>query len=352
MIKYLFQMNYACVLICVFLLIFLIVDRSYEKKIRLLFIIAIAATLILTAADSVDYYIAQGTTPFFIRRVTSALGYALRPLTIFAIALVVRRWEKRTYLLSLPFLFNAAVSFASIWTGWMFYFDSDNQFHRGMLWVLPFVISGFYLIAMLFWNVKEFRRNGVGELLVIIAVVVLTTFAVTLEILKVKFLLNPTIAAGLSAYYLFLHVQIYKRDPLTNLLNRRNFYLDAKEYSNVFMTVVSVDINNLKKINDSEGHDAGDQAIMSVAQAFYTAQSAGFYAYRTGGDEFMILAKKKTEEETGVMLQKMNRYLERTPYSISIGMAVFEPGMDFSQVCKRADDQMYENKRQSRLGRE
>lgn len=84
-------------------------------------------------------------------------------------------------------------------------------------------------------------------------------------------------------------------DPLTGLLNRRAFERDLRrELSrsarhNRRFTVVLVDVDSLKRINDEEGYSAGDQVLRSLSNALSASLRAGDAAYRIGGDEFVLL---------------------------------------------------------------
>lgn len=353
MIKSLIQTNYACVLICIFLFIMLLVDRSFEKKVRILFGVAVITSFILIFVDSIDYYIAQGAEPMLLRSFTTAIGYSFRPFTAMCIALLVRRHERKTYIITcVPVIFNAILNFVSIFTGIVFRFDVQNEFRRGPLGAVPFIISGFYIVLMILWTIQEFKKNGLAEMMTIIIIGFASVLATGIEsIFGMKFILNGTIIVSLAAFYLFLHIQVYKRDALTNLLNRRSFYLDADSLKGTPMAIASIDINNLKKINDTSGHEAGDTAITTVVDALRNNISRGCTLYRTGGDEFMLLCKRTTYDEVKEMLEKARNVLSDTGYSFSSGVASYEPGMNFQNVCIVADEIMYENKRKSKLGR-
>lgn len=73
--------------------------------------------------------------------------------------------------------------------------------------------------------------------------------------------INTTGAVALVFYYLYLNTQQFKRDPMTNALNRRCFYLDAEKNMAGLSAVMSIDLNNLKQLNDGYGHAKGDEAI-------------------------------------------------------------------------------------------
>lgn len=117
--------------------------------------------------------------------------------------------------------------------------------------------------------------------------------------------------------------------------------MDAKKLINMPFAVASIDLNNLKKINDTEGHAAGDKAICTVVCCIRKQLINGCTLYRTGGDEFMLLCAKQSRESIECVLQK----IRKTPYSCAIGIAYYEVGDDFETVCAEADAMMYKNKR-------
>jgi diguanylate cyclase (GGDEF)-like protein len=95
--------------------------------------------------------------------------------------------------------------------------------------------------------------------------------------------------------------QLAFQDPLTGLLNRRALderaatSFEAPLGSAHPVTALAVDINDLKAVNDSAGHDAGDQLIRSVARSLAThfARFPGALVARTGGDEFCVLVPRQ-----------------------------------------------------------
>lgn len=149
------------------------------------------------------------------------------------------------------------------------------------------------------------------------------------------------------------------RDPLTNVKNK-TAYQDAEKRFEERMrserpefALVVMDINGLKQVNDSFGHDFGDMLIMDacklVCKVFKRSP-----VYRIGGDEFVTILESGDLEHYQELLENfqiemdaMNRDSRLgNRVSIARGIAVYDSETDlvFANVFKRADDAMYKNK--------
>src|SRR4029079_16405129 len=108
---------------------------------------------------------------------------------------------------------------------------------------------------------------------------------------------------------------LVQMDPLTEALNRHAFHSllrrpEAGHDTATSGSVAVLDIDNLKPINDTWGHTAGDRAIRAVARAMRSLIRADDMLFRWGGDEFLVLMFKLSEEETSRRMQKLNAILE------------------------------------------
>lgn len=114
-------------------------------------------------------------------------------------------------------------------------------------------------------------------------------------------------ASLLLIYYLSLYVLTAKEDTLTQLLNRQCYYADIERLKDQVTAAVSVDMNDLKKINDTQGHDAGDKALKTVAACLAKNELRNKKIYRIGGDEFAIFYLNKTEDEVKKNIEQIGR---------------------------------------------
>ena len=153
-------------------------------------------------------------------------------------------------------------------------------------------------------------------------------------------------------------------DPLTGCRNRRFFEeiigreLQRHRRYGIPMSVLFVDVDRFKAVNDTLGHDAGDRVLREVAALLSNIREAD-YVFRWGGDEFLILLSCGEDEarRRGTALQiDFARYSTAatlpTGVGLSIGCAeVTEEASDVMALIKVADERMYENKRAHRRNR-
>lgn len=350
MLFYLVQTNFIDFAIVVFLIIFLLTNRAMSKEINRVFLFVTLVINVLILADSTDFYLSQGTVPHTLRYFTSATGYAFRPVPIMLFAAILKREEKKQYYMLVPLaIINGILAYTSIFTKWMFYFDENNQFYRGPIGALPFVVSAIYLLCLFLWSIERYRLGYRKESIIVAFIAVMAVVSSGMEtVFHFKFIINGVGAISSVFYYLFLHTQTYKRDALTQALNRHSFYMDCEKYMKVPTVIVSVDINNLKVINDTGGHAKGDLAIVTVAKILQTVFTNCGKLYRTGGDEFVLLCKKSSKENVYELLEDVEQKLDETPYQIAWGLVSYDPSMNFEKALSESDANMYEDKQEKK----
>lgn len=142
-------------------------------------------------------------------------------------------------------------------------------------------------------------------------------------------------------------------DSLTKLYNRRAFQETLDHYlkdENHLFSLVYIDINGLKQINDSFGHKAGDELLKLVASTIKgELKDFNELAYRIGGDEFVIILNNMKLKETTNIVENIKNEISKIkikylPVSISYGCSVKTPKRDIEVVLKEAEDIMYKNK--------
>jgi diguanylate cyclase (GGDEF)-like protein len=140
-------------------------------------------------------------------------------------------------------------------------------------------------------------------------------------------------------------------DVLTQVYNRRGWekLLSAEEkrcqrYGHP-AGVICIDLDDLKPINDSRGHAAGDQLIYQAAQTIDAAVREQDIIARVGGDEFAVLAIECNAVEIQALAERVQTSLAAVEISASVGCASRHPSQGLSVAVKEADQKMYEHKR-------
>ncbi|MGN1105899.1 MAG: GGDEF domain-containing protein [Huintestinicola sp.] len=346
--QWLFESNFTTLIILVFMSVFLSINSIFSKKINSTFGLSILLTAVDVAVSSAEKWTAGYDCPPSVCIFFCAMGYTVRPMIIYLfLKLSLRNYDtsRRTRILMItPMVLNDLAVFSAFFTDIVYTYNSSNEFVRGPLGYFTHVISLIYMIALMVLTVKRFCSRDYSEGLTIFLILTINIVAMISEsIVGIYGTTRTAYALSIVFYYLFFSVESFKRDPLTNSLNRRCFYTDSEKHKEELTAVVSIDLNDLKKINDTMGHAKGDEAICTTVKAIDKAVPKGCSLYRTGGDEFMILCIKKERCNVERLLSDIRSELSKTPYTCALGVA-YTDGEDFDSICAKADAEMYKDK--------
>ena len=161
-------------------------------------------------------------------------------------------------------------------------------------------------------------------------------------------------------------VELAVVDPLTGLNNRHflDAYMDKlisrSKRRNTPISLLITDIDKFKRVNDTYGHDAGDEALREFARRLRGTVRGADLACRFGGEEFLVLMPDTTEQMAVQVAERLRKSIEEMPFDItgesdplsvttSVGVTSFNPELDDSKtLLKRADNALYEAKSQGR----
>jgi diguanylate cyclase (GGDEF)-like protein len=159
---------------------------------------------------------------------------------------------------------------------------------------------------------------------------------------------------------LHMRAEEYQRlaliDPLTGLCNRRmaedRLAAEAsrsRRYGHP-LTVVSLDLDNFKRINDTHGHPVGDLVLKEFARRLGSAVRLSDFAARMGGDEFLVLLPECPTSHVDLLLSRLRPMNveydnQKIPICFSAGWVGYEPGETTEEFLARADRTLYAEKR-------
>lgn len=136
------------------------------------------------------------------------------------------------------------------------------------------------------------------------------------------------------------------RDMLTGLYNRNRYIERLEAYKQVQdqqIGAIYIDLNGLKKVNDEQGHRAGDELIVRAAGTI-----AGIFAedaYRVGGDEFVVILLDVSREEFARKTEQLRRQMQENSVDASIGGVWQASTENLEDLLRRADENMYREKK-------
>lgn len=154
-----------------------------------------------------------------------------------------------------------------------------------------------------------------------------------------------------------------RTDLLTGLPNRRYFLeelardIAQAERYDIPLSVISVDIDYFKKINDRHGHAAGDEALRCLGEVFRNYTRSGDIAARIGGEEFAMACLNTGQDEAQRLAERLSMEMKRRTINydnesfmitLSIGIALREKGDNVEQLLRKADLALYEAKQRGR----
>jgi diguanylate cyclase (GGDEF)-like protein len=152
-------------------------------------------------------------------------------------------------------------------------------------------------------------------------------------------------------------------DPLTGLLNRRRFTeLSTREVTRsrrhqLVFSVLMIDIDHFKRINDTYGHPVGDLAIKALAEVCTNALRPHDLLARFGGEEFVLTLPQTESDGAHIVAERIRATTEAIEvptdqgtvrFTVSIGISTYLTGLPFERIVERADEALYKAKQSGR----
>ncbi|MBQ3796569.1 MAG: GGDEF domain-containing protein [Butyrivibrio sp.] len=345
MFKEFILQNWSLYLVLLAFVIMLKITIFLEHEVIRRMYVLIALIFLLSISVFVEFSLESRAIYPNIRIILMAIRYSATPLIIAQIiyTLVI----KEHWTIFLPSVILVIIDFVSIKTGIVFSIAEDGSLKRGLLGYLPFIVAGIYCLLLIYFLVKRSTKL-ITEIIPIVFLAfcflggLILPFIIGKEYARI---FCPTIGITMFVYYVFSIFSLTKKDAMTQLLNRQAYYNDITQKPQDISSVISLDMNGLKTINDTYGHAAGDKAIKTLAECVFQSLKSRQLPYRIGGDEFAILCRRTSLEETREIAEKIRDLAEDSGISCSIGYCIRESsGMSIGEMLAKADEMMYAEK--------
>ena len=341
-------------------------ETAYRNKFYMSLIYLTAFLLLLDILSRLDGH--TDTIAPVVNRISNFLMFLLCPLVPWVWLLSVydfiyRPQRPNQKLIAVVLAVNAVyviVLLLSLKHGWFYSIDSNNIYRRGPF----FPLASFYVMLLLVGNCVLLARNRKKlekrHFWALQFFGFLPTAGVLLQavVYGVSFPLNFTVLSLLISF-LYLQNQGLHEDFLTGIYNRKmlEVYLDKKisaSTENQTFSAIMLDLDNFKYINDTYGHNAGDETLRNFAELLKSCLRLNDFAARYGGDEFCIVLETSDAASLQRIVDRIDAAVEKynetsgLPYriGISMGYAVyeFESHMDAQDFQRQIDRLMYAQK--------
>ncbi|HEX7062032.1 MAG TPA: GGDEF domain-containing protein [Woeseiaceae bacterium] len=232
------------------------------------------------------------------------------------------------------------------------------QEERMVFWAYPALLAVFYLV-------KPWEALAIAAVALLALAPELGTDMDPLRLTTVYVTLITT-SAFACAFALLTRGQrdqllkLARKDPLTGAGNRRALDEKLKEVcavqtrANVPASLLLIDIDNFKEINDEFGHPAGDQILVRLTEIIQLRIRVTDSLYRIGGEEFVVVIEGQKKEQARRLAEQLRTLVEANELApggavtISLGVAELAAGESPEQWLRRADIALYESKRHGR----
>ena len=274
--------------------------------------------------------------------------------------LLTQRVSKRAFVASIGILIFAFSDFLFLWL------HVNNKYTFGSIsddgWLVGLALL---VMSTQFKASEQITNEGVNPLFVALSVFLSATLLGVITLRPgyfPSFILVPTLLTLIVAFIrmtialrqarsLGTERTLARTDDLTGLSNRRKLIAEMDEIGDLDAALLIMDLDGFKPVNDSFGHDIGDEILKQVAMRFHRALPPGATLARLGGDEFGVLlhANYETSMEVALALHATMSYpfivgKESIDIGVSIGVASNNEDHD---LLRRADVAMYRAKRES-----
>ena len=264
---------------------------------------------------------------------------------------------------------NTLFQLVGVFFGWTVRVDAQGQYSHGPLFMVYmgvcFAVIGLIVIEFIVYG-RAFRRQNRVSLY---AVMLFVAMGVLMQELLPSEPRTAYVAMTVGAMLMFIHYTEFASLAADDYLTAQQKQIDTDALTGVFsrhaysealkvldaagplpedFAAFTIDINGLKQVNDTLGHEAGDELIIGAARCIERVMGESSKCYRTGGDEFVVLTRMPAdaaEMALSHLKRETDRWTGRAVKALSLAagyaLAGENPGLSAEKLVKQADMAMY-----------
>lgn len=362
--------NGTGVILVLFLLLYRIriaqTNQFDEKAYNFLLIVTFIATINETLSFIIDarpgfiFYILQYISNTICTDASVIVGYCWCLFVEYHIYRNTNRIKKKSRILAIPLIITTILLIINLFgNGIIFSISEKNKYMRGLFSYAVYVAVFFYYIESI-WTVKTTKNDSIlVEFFPIYYFVVPCMIGTIIQGLFFGIAVG-WLCVAIAFILIYIEFQISNSfiDDLSGLYNRKymNHYLNKLQNAkNKHVYGFLLDVNDFKVINDTYGHLSGDRAIIHIGKILQNTIGNGCVAIRMGGDEFVIFANFKTNEEALVLKKRIEQNVRqfnihsKEPFHLSFSIGIAKYSGNIETFLSSMDDSMYEAKNMHRL---
>lgn len=346
-------------------------NRSPEKRTLQfsLFINLMRTTIVLLILDTIARFDGNpGTYYSVFNHLGNFIMFAIQPMIasiwILYAHLNIFHDEKATQRIVRPLvlfcLSNFILVVINLKTGWFYHIDIANVYHRGPFYIISLMYS---LGQVLFAFVMIVRNRNLLDSrhyysLLFFAVPPSASILLQYLFYGYSLMLNAIVISLLIILLSIQNQSIYT-DYLTGIYNRKwlDYYIKMKITASSERSVFSVillDLDNFKNVNDTYGHDTGDRVLQEITKVLQRSLGKNSHLARYGGDEFYVIVNIENQTDLSEVILQLRRGMEAYNresgldqiLTFSIGSIQYDPKQNWTvnEFQKRVDELLYLNK--------
>lgn len=337
-------------------------ENAYNFMLIVTFIATINETLsfIIDARPGFIFHILQYISNTISSASSGIIGYCWCLFVEYHIHRNFKRIKKKSRILAVPLIIATILIFINLLgTGIIFDISKENVYTRGPMNFILYIFVFVYYIESIYTVQKAKSDSILVEFFPIYFFIIPCMIGTMIQ--GFFFGISTVwlcVAIAFIIVYIEIQISISFIDDLSGLYNRKymNHYLDKLQNDKPkHVYGFLMDINDFKTINDIYGHLKGDQAIIQFGKILQHSIDKDSVAIRMGGDEFVIFAILKSNEEALALKKRIEQNIRQfntnstEPFhlSFSIGMAKYSGNIE--TFLSSMDDSMYEAKNMHRL---